>query len=182
MNRKLFIPMAIFAALLATAVNFPAHAQSTPDPEIQKAKEETAVVYNLGRFFGYVYGMVTENKELRLSEGQKRELREVMEDIESMGRIEATWADETLQYLELELLTPDQLMEIDQRAIEWQNNSDSGSAAGSGGRAAGGGDGSGSGGGSGPISSYVNGGPFNPLLDESKNIGKGFRDLYECVR
>ena len=106
MNRKLFLPVAIFAALLTTALIFPAHAQSTPD----------------------------------------------------------------------------QLIEIDQQAIEWQNNSESDSAAGSGGRATGGGDGSGSGGGSGSISSYVNGGPFKPLLDESKNIGKGFRDLYEYIR
>lgn len=181
MNKKPFILVAIFAAFLLTAVIFPAGAQSTPNLAIQKAKEETAVVYDLGRFFGYVYGMVTENNELSLSEGQRRELQEVMEEIESMRRIEAAWADETLQYLELELLTPDQLMEVDKRAIEWQKTRDSGLAAGTGGRG-GGGDGSGTGDGSGPISSYVAGGPFNPLLDESKSIGKGFRDLYEHIR
>ena len=54
-------------------------AQSDPtDPAIVKAKEETAVVFDLGRMFGYLNTMVTEEKKLALSKDQMSELYGIM--------------------------------------------------------------------------------------------------------
>ncbi|WP_319477360.1 hypothetical protein [Marispirochaeta aestuarii] len=145
-------------------------AQTEPDPAVQEAKEETAVVYDLGRFFGYVHGMTTENPKLALTDDQKSEIREIMDRIKGMKRVEPAWAEETLEYLELDLLSPAQLMEVDRRAIEWQNSRETSSTAGTG-----------AGAGTGPISSYLAGGPFNPIIDETKTIGQGFAALYKYL-
>ena len=58
---KKFILITLIALLaLGTAM-----AQSSPDdPAIIKAKEETAVVFDLGRLFGYINTMVAEEKNL----------------------------------------------------------------------------------------------------------------------
>jgi hypothetical protein len=161
--------------IITTVVLAPSDLFGQTTPEMQQAREETAVVYDLGRFFGYVYGMTTENPSLELTDAQKGEIAGVIAEIEGMRRIEPEWAEETLTYLELELLTPAQLMEVDRRAIEWQNNRESTGTTGSGG-------GTGGGSGSGPLSSYVAGGPFNPLLDETKTIGEGIASLREYLR
>jgi hypothetical protein len=159
--------------IIATAVLAPSDLFGQTTPEMQQAREETAVVYDLGRFFGYVYGMTTENASLALTDAQKGEIAGVIAEIEGMRRIEPEWAEATLTYLELELLSPAQLMEVDRRAIEWQNDRESTGTTGSG---------SGGGSGSGPLSSYVAGGPFNPLLDETKTIGEGIASLREYLR
>lgn len=163
--------------LVLTALAVPA--QSVPSPEMEKAREETAVVYDLARFFGYVYGMTTEEESLALTTGQRRELLAVMEEIRRMERVEPDWAEATLERLELDLLTPAQLMEVDRRAIEWERERTSPALAGGGGGA---GTGAGSGGGSGPLSSYVAGGSFNPLLDATKPLGEGFASLYDYLK
>ena len=148
-------------------------AQTTPDPAIQKAKEETVVVYDLGRFFGYVLQMHQENAKLALTPDQQEEIAGYIEEIRAMTRIEAAWAEETLEYLELDLLTPAQLMMVDQLAIAWQNSRESTSGTGTG---------TGASGGSGPIASYVAGGPFNPIVDETKSIGANMKALYDLLK
>jgi hypothetical protein len=157
--------------LLASVLN--AGAQTTPTPEMEQARAETAVVYDLGRFFGYVHGMTTENRSLTLTPEQKREILSVMEEIRGMARIEPAWAESTLEYLELDLLSPAQLMDVDQRAIAREQERESTGVTGGGG---------GTGGGTGPLSSYAAGGPFNPLLDDTKTIGQGFAELYDYLK
>ncbi|MEX2442205.1 MAG: hypothetical protein WD492_01270 [Alkalispirochaeta sp.] len=171
---------AAFAILLAAmflAAAGPLSAQTTT--EMQEARQETLVVYDLGRFFGYVEAMVAEDTSPALTNEQAAEFLEIMTEIRETERIEPSWAEERLTYLELDVLTPAQLMEVDRRAIEWQNTRESTSEPGSG---AGSGSGSGSSGGSGPLSTYVAGGAFNPILDETKPIGEGFAALYERLR
>jgi hypothetical protein len=170
-------PVVVAVALLLGAHTvFPRQvtAQTTPDPAIAAAREETVVVYDLGRFFGYVQTMITENPDLELDSTQRRAVLAVMEEIRSATRIEPVWADEMLTHLELDVLTVQQLMEVDRLAIEWQNTRTGGTQTGSG---------SGStGSGSGPLSTYVAGGAFNPIVDESRSIGQGFAALYEELR
>jgi len=181
MNTRIKIMMKgiLAAVILLLAAGFVV-AQTEPDPAIQEAKEETAVVYDLGRFFGYVHGMITEESAFALKADQKQEIIEVMEKIMATNRIEAKWAEETLEYLELEVLSAAQLMEVDRRAIEWQNNREtSGETEGGTGVP---GSGAGAGTGTGPLSSYVAGGPFNPIVDDSKSIGQGFTALYEYLK
>lgn len=150
---------------------FAVYGQDTePDPEIVQAKEETAVVYDLGRFFGYVHTMVSEDSSLELQAEQLKIFRDVMETIKSTERIEPEWADETLEYLELDVLTVPQLMAVDMLAIEREESRESGT-----------GESKGGGTGSGPILTYVAGGAFNPIIDESKSLGEGFAALYKYV-
>jgi len=158
---------------LAIAAAAPVAAQTTT--EMQDARQETLVVYDLGRFFGYVEAMIAEDASLDLTGAQATEVREIMTEIRETERIEPDWAEERLTYLELDVLTPAQLMEVDRRAIEWQNTRESTNEPGSGA-------GSGGGSGSGPLSTYVAGGAFNPLLDETKSIGEGFAALYQRLR
>lgn len=156
-------------ALLTIAVIGVEAQTSTAD--MQQAREETAVVYDLGRFFGYVHGMTTENASLALTDSQATEIAAVMDEILGMDRVEPAWASETLERLELDVLSPAQLMDVDRRAIAWQNSRESTATT------SGTGSGSSGGSGSGPLSSYVAGGPFNPIVDESRTIGQGFAAL-----
>jgi hypothetical protein len=164
---------AALIALLSIAVLGVDAQTSTAD--MQEAREETAVVYDLGRFFGYVHGMTTENASLALTPSQATEIAAVMDEISGMDRVEPSWASETLERLELDVLSPAQLMDVDRRAIAWQKSRESS------GTTEGSGTGSSGGSGSGPLGSYVAGGPFNPIVDESRTIGQGFAALREYL-
>ena len=170
--KKNFLRLMVLGLTVFAAAVMPVSAQTEPDPATLEAKEETAVVYDLGRFFGYVHDMTTEISKLALTASQKSEIKKIMGQIKEMDRVEPDWAEETLDYLELELLTAAQLMEVDRRAIEWQNSREPSIP----------GSGAGGGSGTGPISSYIAGGPFNPLIDDSKNIGQGFADFYDYLK
>lgn len=169
--------MTVALVALVFAAAGPVAAQTTTDlqAEMQEARQETLVVYDLGRFFGYVDAMIADDASLALSNDQAAEFLEIMTEIRETQRIEPDWAEGRLAYLELDVLSPAQLMEVDRRAIEWQNTRESTTEPGSGA-------GSGGGTGTGPLSTYVAGGAFNPLLDETKSIGEGFAALFERVR
>jgi hypothetical protein len=113
--------------------------------------------------------MTTEDAALALTDAQKREIKTVMDEIRGMSRIEPDWAAERLEYLELDVLTPKQLMDVDLRAIEWQNTRETTSQ-------------SGGGTGTGPMATYVAGGAFNPIIDPSRTIGQGFNALYDLLK
>ncbi len=155
-----------------TALFAPSLLWGQTTPEMQQAREETQVVYDLGRFFGYVHGMVTEKANLALTAAQKREIKLVMDEILSMTRIEPRWAAEKLEHLELDVLTPAQLMEVDRRAIAWQESRETTTP----------GTGAGGGTGTGPLSTYVAGGAFNPIIDAGRTIGQGFHGLYDMLK
>ena len=161
----------IIAALIMAAVAATAFGQETePDPAIQEAKEQTAVIYDLGRFFGYVHTMVSENDDLELSTAQLETFHEIMLEIKNLDRIEPEWADETLEYLELDVLSVKQLIEVDQLAIAREESREEGTSEGKGG-----------GTGTGPILTYVAGGAFNPIIDETKSLGQGFAELLQFI-
>lgn len=157
------------AALLLVLALVPALAQTT-DPAIAAAKEETTVVYDLGRFFGYIVTLEQEHPDLALSDTQAAEILDVMTQIEGMERVEPDWASDTLDYLELDLLTPAQLLAVDKIALARETTSTSGTGTGAGG-----------GTGSGPLQTYINGGAFNPITDDSKTIGQGFYELMKML-
>jgi len=166
--KKLLLVSSLIAALAAVS----AFGQETePDPEIQEAKEATVVVYDLGRFFGYVHTMVTEDTSLELSGDQLKTFYDIMKEIQSTDRIEPEWAEETLDYLELDVLSPSQLMEVDQLALAREESREEGTGTSQGG----------GGTGTGPLQTFVAGGAFNPIIDETKSIGEGFFELYRLV-
>jgi len=157
----------VLLVVLALMIPALAIAQTSPDdPEIQKAKEETAVVFDLGRLFGYLQTMEKEEKSLALNNSQLFEIYRIMDDLKNMERVEPKKADEMLTYLEDNVLTPDQLMYTDQLAIAREAERATKTP--------------GSGGG-GQITSYIAGGAFNPMADPSKTIGKDFASFLNYV-
>ena len=161
--------------LLMAMIPIMVMAQSS-DPAIAKAKEETAVIFDLGRFFGYLNTMEEEAPELALSVDQMNELYNTLNKFLKLDRIEVDEADETLLYMEEELLTLDQLIYVDELAIEKMENRVSGSGAG------GGGGSSGAGSGGGQLAGYVTGGAFNPLKDPAKTIGQDVEAFYDYLK
>ena len=161
MEKTILILLLVLIPLLVMA--------QSDDPEIMKAKEETAVVFDLGRFFGYLSTMEEEAPELSLSKDQMQELYETLTRFLAMDRIEVDDADETLLHMEEELLTLDQLIYVDELAIEKMENRVSGSGAGGGS-------------GGGQLANYVAGGAFNPLKDPAKTIGKDVAAFFDYLR
>jgi hypothetical protein len=163
------IVLGITFVLLLTGVQ--SMAQTSPDdPAVQQAKEETAVVFDLGRIFGFIHTMEKEQPKLALSKEQAGELYAMMNRINSIERIEPDEAEEMLVMIEDEILTADQLMYVDQLAItrtEERESSTTTQTPGSGG---------------GQILSYIAGGAFNPMRDATKTIGKDFAALYDYLK
>ncbi len=144
--------------------------ENEPDPAIKKAKEDTVVVYDLGRFFGYLLTMEEEVPKRALSNEQLETVYEIALEIKNLERIEPEWAEERLDYLELDVLTVDQLLEVDLLIIAREES-----------RVPQEKNGGGSSGGTGtnPLQTFVAGGAFNPIIDEAKSIGEGFYAFLE---
>jgi len=138
-------------------------AQTTQDPAITAAKEKLEVVYDLGRVFGYIHTMDKEQKKLALSPAQVKSLNGYFDKIKGMQRIEPKDAEAMLVAIEDQVLTADQLIFVDGLAIARLSER---TTAGSG---------AGATGGVSPVQSYLNGGPFNPMLDATKTLGKDFK-------
>ena len=100
--------------------------------------------------------MEKEEPKLALSTDQLEEIFAIMSELKQMERIEPDYAEGLLERLELDILTPDQLMTVDQLAIAREERRESGNL----------GTGSKSGNGSGAIQTYIAGGAFNPLQDD----------------
>ena len=145
-------------------------AQTSPDdPAVQAAKEETVVVFDLGRFFGYLHTMEEQSPDLALSPAQLEAVYRTMSELKAMQRVEPDRAEEVLIYLEDEVLSPDQLMQVDQLAIARMEARETQTTS------------AGTGTGGGQITSYLAGGSFNPMTDASKTIGKDFAAFFDYV-
>jgi hypothetical protein len=165
--KKLFITVVVLAVFGVLSVM----AQTSPDdPAIQEAKEKTAVVFDLGRVFGFIHTMEKEEPKLSLSNDQMQQLYSIMDRVLNIERIEPDEAEEMLVKIEDEILTPDQLMHVDQLAIARAAERESAAeerVPGSGG---------------GQITSYIAGGAFNPMKDASKTIGKDFTAFFDYLK
>lgn len=94
------------------------------------------------------------------------ELYGIMTDLKQIDRVEPEAAEAMLIRIEDDILSPDQLMYVDQLAIERMETRTSGAGGGTGG---------------GQITTYVAGGAFNPMKDPSKNIGKDFDTFFKYL-
>ena len=159
--------------MIALAAGFAAAQTTEPDPEVQQAKEETAVVFDLGRVFGFIQTMEQEDPSLELSGDQIRELYTIMTAVKQSDRINPNRADEWLVTIEDQILTVDQLMYVDQLYLARANSSGSGDGTGAGNGAGG------TGTASGLIATYIAGGAFNPIIDASKSMGEDFLAYYD---
>jgi hypothetical protein len=144
-------------------------AQTTPDPAVQEAKAKLEVVYDLGRIFGFIHTMDKEQKKLALTLPQTKALVAIADKVLATKRMEPKTADAWLTEIEDKILKADQLMFVDELAIERASSSTSGTGAGSTG-------------GTSPVQSYITGGPFNPMLDATKTLGKDFKAAYDYLK
>lgn len=161
------IKRTILATLLAAILPVAAMAQTTAeDPALQKAKEETVAVFDLGRLFGYLNTMEKEAPKLALSRDQLVKLVEIMKKIKVTKRLVPKEAEKLLVQIEDSLLTAAQLTYVDKLAIAKESTRSTGT-------------GGSSGSGAGQLATYVAGGDFNPMLDTTKTMGKDFAAFYD---
>jgi hypothetical protein len=178
------------------------HAQAPmSDPAMQRARQETQVVLDLGRLIGFVDRMDAEQPGLRLSREQARELVALMGEIRTTARLTPALAEAMMVRIEDDILTPAQLLHTDRFWIQSER-----SAAGTGTGAPRSGAGTpGSAGGSqsgrqgsadtrtngtagtaepaeGSLASYIAGGPYNPLADTDRPRGREFETFYQRLR
>jgi hypothetical protein len=167
--RRILVASLVMIMVVHTAV-----AQSGSDPAMQKAREETLVVFDLGRMFGYLNVIEKDSKVPALSTTQLTKLYDIMVELRSTKRVEVARAKTLLTMIEDNILTPTQLMATDKLAAgrEAERTNVPGSGAGSS---------SSSSSGAGSLASYVAGGDFNPLLDTTKTMGQDFTAFYDYV-
>ena len=160
---------AIISLILSFIVGSVAFAQTTDDPAIQAAKEETVVIYDLGRLFGFLMTMENETPDIKLSSDQLEEIHAIMTKILNTDRMESDASEELLVHLEDDVLTPDQLMQVDLLAIAKEAARTDSSVP------------KGDSSGGGQIQTYVAGGAFNPMQDATKTMGEDFKAFYDYV-
>lgn len=173
----------------------PGQSQST-DPAMQRARQETQVVLDLGRLIGFVDRMDVEQPGLGLSRGQSEEMVRLMGEIKATTRFTPALAERMMERIEEEILTPRQLMFTDRIWAESERSAANASGARAGTRV-GAGSGAGSGAASGTatgtassnsdpapgtLASYAAGGPYNPLVDTSRPQGEQFEAFYRRLR
>ena len=153
---------------------YAAAAQSGSDPAMQKAREETLVIFDLGRMFGYLNVMEKDAKVPALNNAQLAKLYDIMVELRTTKRVEVPRAKVLLASIEDSILSPAQLMAADKLAAsrESERTNVPGSGAGSGASGTSG---------AGSLTSYVAGGDFNPLLDTTKTMGQDFAAFHDYV-
>jgi hypothetical protein len=148
-----------------------AMAQTSPDdPAVVAAKAKAAVVFDLGRMFGYLQTMEKEMPQLSLSPKQLASVYDVMQSIAATKRMEPDMAETLLVRIEDDILTPEQLMATDELAIAKSSEREAGATTNT------------PGSGGGQITSFIAGGAFNPMLDGTKTIGKDYDAFYRYVK
>ena len=162
-----------------------------PDPAMQRARQETQVILDLGRLINFVDRMDSEQQNLRLTREQARHLARLMGEIKSTSRLTPAVAERLMQEIEDDVLTPRQLMHTDRIWAEAERSVESGAArsGSSGGGTRAGQRSSASSGGSaegtasgepapGSLASYLAGGPYNPLADTARPQGEQFEAFH----
>ena len=91
-----------------------------------------------------------------------------MAELNRIDRVEPDYAEKLLVGLEDDVLTPDQLMQVDQLAFAKAEARTTSASAGTGT-------------GGGQITSYIAGEPFNPIKNPAKTIGKDFAEFFEYI-
>lgn len=182
-QRKLVWTLTAALLLLAAAAAAPAQEQSA-SAHMQALRAELEVVSELGRLLGFILRMQNEQDSLALSGDQLRNLWQLSEEIRRSERLTPDRAEQMMLRIEDEILDPQQLMYTDQQFLNREETRVPGSGpsargtAGSPGAESSGGDGSSSG----TIATYAAGGPYNPLLDTSRQLGQDFEALSRLLQ
>lgn len=155
--------------------------------DVQEAREELNSMLDLGRMFGFILTMSTEEASLRLSDAQAADLLEITREVRQTTRLTGIAAETYLTRIEDEILTARQLIATDQLWIASERErsniaSDEGQQRGAG---RGSGDQTGTPDADGteqtePVSelaAFAAGGDFNPLVDGERPQGESLLAL-----
>ncbi|TVR91918.1 MAG: hypothetical protein EA428_04680 [Spirochaetaceae bacterium] len=161
------------------------------DPALQKARQETELVLDLGRLIGFLWRMVEDRPDLEISREQAAQLADLLGEIRTTSRLNGAVARSMTARIENDILNPAQLQYSDRLWIESEQNrlaAEPGSGAGA---RAGAGSGSTPGTGAaaeggaapaGSLAAYAAGGPYNPLIDSSRQQSQDVEALFAYVR
>jgi hypothetical protein len=149
------------------------------DSAARKAREETEVVFDLGRMFQFLQTMESEQPALSLSATQARDLLVIMTEIRRAARIDGRMAERWIKTIEDRILTVAQLTYVDRLSIARVSTSARGTGAGTGSGNSNAGAASETG--SGSMSSFIAGGAFNPIVDMTRTMGQDFQTYFESL-
>lgn len=181
-GRVTAVSLLVVVALVTATV--PAGAQQASDAAaMQRVREELEVVADLGRLFTFILRMEKEVPILSLNGDQVNQLWQVTEEIRRTERLTPAVAETLTLKIEDNILNPDQLFYTDQQFLTREEKRVPGTGSSAAARGSGTADGSGAAGSSaGIIATYTAGGPYNPLLDESRQVGQDFAAIRESLR
>ncbi|AFG38343.1 hypothetical protein [Spirochaeta africana] len=151
--------------------------------EFEELRQEIEVINELGRLFGFIVRMHEEESELKLTTQQAGLLELIVEEIYAVERLVPARAQQVLQEIEAEILTPEQLRYTDRLFLSRQQTQRTATTGSrqqndqrSAGRSSTAGDGTGTEeqAGSPPdsLAAFVAGGAFNPLRDSDRQAGQ----------
>ena len=170
----------IVLTLAAAAGTFAQDAHNA-DPAARKAREETELVFDLGRVFQFLRTMESEQPGLALSATQARDILVIMNEVRRATRIDGRQAQTWLTQIEDRILTAAQLTYVDRLFIARTTTSSRGTNAGTGtGNANSGSNATETG--TGSMASFIAGGPFNPIVDASRQMGQDFQVYFDALQ
>ncbi len=143
------------------------------DPAMMRAREEVAVVLDLGRLIGFVSRVDAEVPHLAITSAQAEQLVRIMREIRTTSRLTPRVAEAMMLEIEDSVLTGAQLLQVDRFWAEADRLRESGAAQGTPATRQGA-----EGSSPGALSSYVAGGPYNPLIDTSRPQGQEFEAFF----
>ncbi|MCA1754538.1 MAG: hypothetical protein LC641_07575, partial [Spirochaeta sp.] len=110
---KLFLSFSLILTLfMLSALQLPAQRQSE-DPALQKARQETELVLDLGRLIGFIQRMVEERPDLEISREQAAALADLLGEIRTTSRLTGATARSMTSRIENDILNVEQLQHTD---------------------------------------------------------------------
>ncbi|MFN2311490.1 MAG: hypothetical protein ABR590_05485 [Spirochaetia bacterium] len=115
---KLFLSFSLILTLfMLSAPQLPAQRHSE-DPALQKARQETELVLDLGRLIGFIQRMVEERPDLEISREQAAALADLLGEIRTTSRLTGATARSMTSRIENDILNVEQLQHTDRLWIE----------------------------------------------------------------
>jgi len=186
--KQLHVGLLTLILLVTVGTSLFGQSSRRDDPAVIRARQEMEVAQDLGRLLGFIYQMVQEESRLALTTNQSRNLHGLITQVLQTTRLDARTAEAFILRIEDTILTPAQLLYTDRlfaardatrmpsQTSQTTTPSGTGTPQGTGsGRTTSGTPGTPSTDGStegGIVTVYMNGGPYNPLTDISRQQGQ----------
>ena len=170
-KHSILVVLLVMMSVFVPAIGF-SQATAQTDPAMAAAREEMNMAQDLGRFFGFILQMIEEEPRLNLTSPQARQLHGVIERVLATVRLDGETTEEFFIEIEDDILTPAQLLYTDKLFAEREaTRVPAGTGQGRSGTTT---DASAAGG---SVTTFMNGGAYNPLTDTTKQQGQDTAEL-----